>query len=148
MLVVGTAAVSEGAVALGIVGIGESAGGWDLRGLLILAASCVLLFGAVVFVGAAFIRLAGGSRLGPPAVALVTSALVVARYYSYDTYYAPQLYRVSQTSIIPGWWVALLAALSVTVAVLRRRSPPAAFFVTGVVMLAAAPTVFVAGLGH
>lgn len=80
VLVLVAATISEGAIALGVVGLDASTGGWDTRDLLILAAACVLFFGGPVLAAAAFTRLAEGLRLGLPAVGVATGAVVVARF--------------------------------------------------------------------
>ena len=141
------AAISEAAIALRIVGLDRSTGGWDARDLLVVAACCVLVFGGPVFTAAAFTRLADGLRSSLPLVALATGALVVARYYSYDSYYWPDLIRMSE-GILPGWWIALLVALALGAAVLSWRDLRTSLYLTGIVMFLAGPTVFVAGLGH
>lgn len=145
VLVLVAATTSEGAIALGIVGLDASTGGWDTRDLLIVAASCVLFFGGPVLAAAAFTRLAEALRLGLPAVGLATGAAVVARYYSY---YWPDLIRMSEGGILPGWWIALVAALALTAAVLSWRDLRTGLYLTGIVMFLAGPTILVAGLGH
>jgi hypothetical protein len=108
----------------------------------------VLLFFGGPVLAAAFTRLAEALRLGLPAVGLATGAVVVARYYSYNSYYWPDLIRMSEGGILPGWWIALLAALALTAAVLSWRDLRTGLCLTGVAMFLAGPTIFVAGLGH
>jgi hypothetical protein len=119
-----------------------------MRGLLLFGAFCALFFGGPVFVVAAFTRQASGFREGLPAVAGAVAALLVARYSSYDPYYAPDLQRVSESSGVPGWWIALLVALALCSAVLSRRDLRTSLVLAGIAMFLAGPTVFVVGLGH
>lgn len=147
-LVVLAAAISEASIAVGIVGMDASNGGWDVRGILLVGASLALFFGGLVLGVAAFTRLADGVRAGLPVVGLTTAALLVARYYAYDPYYAPDRLRFSDISFLPGWWMALLATLAVCSAALSRRDLPSGLVLAGIAMVLAGPTVFVAGLGH
>jgi hypothetical protein len=142
------AAISEALIALGIVGLDASNYGWDVRGLLLSGAFCALFFGGPVLVVAAFTRHAGGFRAGLPAVAPVMYALLVARYYSYDPYYLPELQRYSVATGFPGWWFALLVVLALSAAALSRRGLRSSLVLAGIVMFLAGPTVFVIGLGH
>jgi hypothetical protein len=142
------AAISEALIALDIVALDASNYGWDVRSLLLFAALCALFFGGPVLVVAAFTRHAGGFRAGLPAVAAAMSALLVARYYSYDPYYLPELQRFSVATGFPGWWFALLVALALSAAALSRRDLRTSLVVAGIAMFLAGPTVFVIGLGH
>ena len=107
-LVLVAATISEGLVALGVVGLSPSTGDWDVRDILLVAAFFALFFGGPLFVAAAFTRFADGLRPGVPFVALATGAVVVARFLSYDPYYAPYLRRMSDGGILPGWWIVVL----------------------------------------
>jgi hypothetical protein len=142
------AAISEALIALGIVGLDASNYGWDVRSLLLSGAFCALFFGGPLLVVAAFTRHAGGFRAGLPAVAAAMSALLVARYYSYDPYYLPELQRYSVATGFPGWWFALLVVLALSAAALSRRDLRSSLVLAGIVMFLAGPTVFVIGLGH
>jgi hypothetical protein len=119
-----------------------------MRRVLVAAASCVLILAAPVYAAVAFTGLAERFRSGLAVVALATAALLVARYYSYDPYYAPDLHRMSDGGLIAGWWVVLLVGLSLTAVAARRRGLPASLFLSGVTMLLAGPTVFLADVGH
>ncbi|MGH3074299.1 MAG: hypothetical protein ACRDQC_05225, partial [Gaiellales bacterium] len=142
------ATISEGLVALGVVGLSPSTGDWDVRDVLVVGAFCALFFGGPVFVAAAFTRFADELRPGVPVVALATGAVVVARFLSYDPYYAPYLRRMSDGGILPGWWIVVLAGAAIGAAVIARRDPRMGLVLTGVVMFLAGPTIFVSGLGH
>ena len=146
--VVIAATISEGLVALGVVGLSPSTGDWDVRDVLVAAAFCALFFGGPLFVAAAFTRFADGFRQGVPIVALATGAVVVARFLSYDPYYAPYLRRMSDGGILPGWWIVVLAGAAIGAAVIARRDPRMGLVLTSAVMFLAGPTVFIAGAGH
>jgi uncharacterized membrane protein YgcG len=99
-VVVLVAAASETVVALGVVDPG-----WDMRGVRVFIAACVLLVAGPVLASAAFADAA--DEVWPPvsALALTTAAFVVARYFSYDSYYLPTLRRMSEGGLVAGWWV-------------------------------------------
>ncbi len=147
-LVLVAATISEGLVALGVVGLSPSNGDWDVRDILLVAACFALFFGGPVFVAAAFTRFADGLRPGVPLVALATGAVVVARFLSYDPYYAPYLRRMSDGGILPGWWIVVLAGAALGAAVLSRRDLRMGLVLTGIVMCLGGPTIFLAGVGH
>jgi hypothetical protein len=73
---------------------------------------------------------------------------MLARYYSFDPYYAPALRRMSDGGVVAPLWVYAVTAVTipcVAALVLRPREAagPAAFAV-----LACAATVFFAAAGH
>jgi hypothetical protein len=142
------AAVSEGAVALGVVGLHSSSGDVDLRGLAVFAAAVTLFFAGPVLAVAAATPFADLLRPGLPGAALVTAAAVVARFYAYDSYYFPLHRRMSDGGILPGWWIVLVAGLAVAAAALAFRNARAALLAGGAAMFLAGPTIFVAALGH
>jgi len=142
------AAISEGAFALGIVGLDASTGAWDARGIVVVAAALTLVVAGPVFAAGAFAPFADALRPGLPVAALATAAAVVARFFAYDPYYAPLHRRMSDGGILPGWWIVLVAALAVAAAALALRSVRASLFLAGTAMCLAGPTIFLAGLGH
>ena len=74
----------------------------------------------------------------PPAALLV----VVARYYTFDPYYAPSLRRLSEGEV-SVWWLVALGVASCAVSLFARRASLAA-----VVLFVAAGTLLVEGVGH
>jgi hypothetical protein len=144
-----TATVSEASVALGIVDIGGRAGpAWSDRDLILVAAVFSLLGGGVIFTGFSLTRFVGVFRTQlVPLVAPAAAALVVARYHSYDPYYAPYRVRMSD-GIVPGSWIVFIVAFAVAAAVVTRRSLRVGLIATSAVMWLGAVTVFGAGLGH
>jgi hypothetical protein len=147
-LVAAAAAVSEGAVALGVVGLSASDGTWSLRDVVLATAVLALFFGGPVVAALASTPVAGAvARLVPPA-ALATAAAVVARYYAYDPYYAPYLRRMSDGGALPTWWIAVVAAIAIFAAARARNHPQSSLVLAGVAMFLAGPTLLVAGAGH
>jgi len=142
------AAISEGAVALGIVGLHPSTGDLDLRGLAVVAAAVTLFFAGPAFAVAAATPFADLLRPRLATAELATAAAVVARFFAYDPYYAPLHRRMSEGGILPGWWIVLVAALAVAAAALALRNARASLVVGGAAMFLAGPTIFVAALGH
>jgi hypothetical protein len=77
-------------------------------GAVLAAALAAMLVGAAVSLVAAR---RGSSRPSAADVLLApgAAALVVARFYAFDPYYAPTLRRMSEDGAVPDWWVFLLA---------------------------------------
>jgi hypothetical protein len=147
-LVAACAAVSEGAVALGIVSLHASTGDWDARGIVVVAASLTLFFAGPVLAAAALAPSAEALRPVLPAAALATAAAVVARYLAYDEYYFPLHRRISDGGILPGWWIVLVAGLAVGAAALAFRHVRAGLVLAGAALFLAGPTILIAASGH
>jgi hypothetical protein len=91
--------------------------------------------GSTEFEIAAFVALIAGSiALGvagsrtrlAPLVPLAAVAFVVARFYSFDPYYAPALRRMSDGGLVAPGLIYLLIVAAVIVAALMRKWPSAA----------------------
>jgi hypothetical protein len=149
--VVAVGAVYELAVALGVIGLGPHPGdppaGYNrVVGITLLA---LALMGAVLVLAALPWR--GGDacgRVAAPLAGAVAAAFLVARFYSYDPYYAPDLHRMSDGGIVAGSWVAFLIIVTFAAALLVRWSPRVALAATAVAVWANALTAAVAGTGH
>jgi hypothetical protein len=89
-----------------------------------------------------------GPRQWPTALfAPAAAAFLVAFYFTYDPYYAPQLYRYSEGNLAPVW-IAVVAAIAVANGVLTWLQPRIGRFTTsGVLVLVVVATVL-AGTGH
>lgn len=143
------AAAYEAAVALGWLSVGPLPGQAPVgNGLVFGAALLALLVGAVVF--ARYASLQGGpsadalqSLLGPAA-----AAFVVARFYSFDPYYAPTLRRFSDDGLIAKSWVYALVFLALAAPIVARPRPQIGASLTVLVLVLIAFTAFVMGLGH
>jgi hypothetical protein len=92
-------------------------------------------------------RIAWG-RLAVPAAGAAAAAFLVARFYSYDPYYAPTLRRMSDGGLVAGRWIAVVVAATLVAGVLVPRWPRVAAAGTGIGVWAMALTAAIAGLGH
>jgi hypothetical protein len=72
----------------------------------------------------------------------------VARFYTFDPYYAPALRRMSDDGLIPDAWVYTLVGLALTAAILTRTRPRLGMSATVLVLLLSALTALAEGLGH
>jgi len=78
----------------------------------------------------------------------MTTIARVARFYSYDPYYAPTLRRMSDGGAVAGGWIAVIVAATLVAGILVRRWPRAASAGTAAGVWAIALTAAVTGLGH
>ena len=84
----------------------------------------------------------GAALLAPSA-----AAYLVAFYFTYDPYFAPELRRYSEGNVAGGW-IALVAAIAVgagALTLLRRRGGAA---VSGIAVLIVLVATVLAGDGH
>jgi hypothetical protein len=122
----------EAAIALGWISIGAVSGEGApgdtfvvlLAAFAIVAAAVLIAFGA------------------PRTLVVIGAAVVVARFLTYDPYYAPSLRRMSDGGLFSPWWIGLLALAAVVAAAVRVRSPAVA---VAVVVLG---TLLLEGAGH
>ena len=125
------AAAYEGAIALQWIPVGTEPGE-DARfeGLVMTAAAFALVAGMIISV----LHAIRDQRSVPPALfPVAAAALVVARYYTFDTYYLPDLTRYSESSFSPAWvYGVTLASVPAWFLSLARPRPG---FVIGVVVL-------------
>jgi hypothetical protein len=142
------AAISEGAIALRILALHASTGDWDVRSILVVAASLTLLVAGPVLAVAAATPLADASLPALPVAALATAAAVVARFFAYDSYYFPLHRRMSDGGVLPGWWIVLVVALAVAAALAAFRNVRASLMLAGAAMFLAGPTILIASTGH
>jgi hypothetical protein len=110
--------------------------------------------------GAALLLMALGAVLAPvvaagrgtfPLVALVApsaAAFALARFYTYDPYYAPTLRRMSDGGFVNPRWMYGLAAAAVATAVVCCFRPRTGARVSVVVVLACAVTTLYESAGH
>jgi hypothetical protein len=132
----------EAAVALGALAVGplpgeEPAGEGVLLGLA--EAALVLAAGfAAVSPRRPFVWL----------LAPVAAALVVARFYSFDPYYAPTLRRMSDGGVVAGRWVVFLGIAAVVAAAAVRMRPRVGAFLTVGVLVFSFVTVVFEGAGR
>ncbi len=142
-------AAYEAAIATGIIGLGSAPGEGARGGGLLTFAIFALLGAGVLFVAAAIARPLRDGLAASFVIAIDVAAFVLAlaRWLSYDSYYAPTLRRLSD-GWISGEVLLLLAgivAAAVIVTVLRLR---AGLLVSTVAVLACALLTVIAGAGH
>ncbi len=81
-------------------------------------------------------------------IPLAAAAFMVARFYTFDPYYAPTLRRMSDHGFWPPWWVFTLVACSLLSGALALTRPRIGYGVGAVVVLLTALTAFAMELGH
>jgi hypothetical protein len=105
------------------------------------------LVAAGVYLGLASTVVAAGAVIVAPwwtrLLPLAAAAFLVARFESYDAYYAPALRRMSDGGLVSPLWVWFLCAEAVAVAFVPRAQAVAA-----AVLLLIACTALLAGAGH
>ena len=135
-------AAYEAAIALEWVSIGEIPGeGAPGEGAVLSVSVLAVLAGIAVSIFA--IR---GNRLAA-GLAPAAAALMVARFYSFDPYFAPALRRASEGGIVAAGWVYALVAVALLAGVLAFARPRLAFLGAPVMLLCVFTTVF-AHAGH
>jgi hypothetical protein len=145
-LVVGTlfaAAAYELALALGAGSLGREPGEGVAGSGVVQAVAFLAMLAAVV------LGPFSSSRPWPAALfAPAAAAYLVAFFFTYDPYFAPQLRRYSDGGNVAGRWIAVVAAVAVANAVLTRLQPRIGSFMTSAVVLLVLVTTVLAGAGH
>ncbi|MEP6641010.1 MAG: hypothetical protein ABJB93_03775 [Gaiellales bacterium] len=136
----------EAAVALGVLSLGPSPGdGPRDEPLVFGAAFLALLFSGPVLLACSLGRT---TRLAPvPLVSMAAVSFVVARYYSFDPYYAPTLRRMSD-GVVAGSWIILLVVFAAGAAWSALRTPRLGLVLVSAVSWLSAITALVLGTGH
>lgn len=140
------ASAYEAAVALGWLTLGPEPGqGPPAEGIVLFAALAAMLAGAVASsLGSGRDRTWAGARVLGPA----SAAFVLARFNSYDPYYAPSLRRFSEDGFVPDWWVFTLVGLAVVGALVAGARPGLGRLAGALVPLLSALTALAMGVGH
>jgi hypothetical protein len=141
--VLAAAACYEAAVALGLLDVGPLPGqGPPGEEAVLLPALAALLVGTGLVIVASARPLAW--LLAPAA-----AALVVARFFSFDPYYAPVLRRMSDGGAVSPAWVAFLAAAALTAGgLLRIGLRRSGAFLSAAILVLSFATVLFEGAGH
>jgi hypothetical protein len=146
VVAIGVAAAFEAAVALQWVSVGT------LPGERARYEGFVMAMGAIATLTGVGLSLVLATRRAraTPAVAFgaVAAALMVAHYYTFDTYYLPTLIRYSESGSFSATWVYSVAVAGLLASPLSVVRPPIGLMLTSVVMLLCLFTVVLAGFGH
>jgi hypothetical protein len=145
LLVLLAAAAYEAAVALKWIPLGTLPGE-DARceGLVVASALLALLAGIAI----ALVRAARDQRSILAALFVVAAvALMVARYYTFDTYYLPTLTRYSESGSFSPTWVYGVAIACVPAWFFSLAKPRVGFLIAAAVMILCLVTVSLVGIG-
>jgi hypothetical protein len=146
VLVLAGAGVYEAGVALEWIPLGTDPGeGARYEGFVMAAAAIAMVAGVVVS-----LMLAVRDRRAFPAAlfAIAAAALMVAHYYTFDTYYLPTLTRYSESGSFSPAWVFSVAIAGVLASLLAFARPLFGFMATAVVILLCLFTLVFARFGH
>jgi hypothetical protein len=136
------AAAYELALALGAGSIGPEPGNG------VAGSGVVQIVAVLSMVAAAVLAPLADMRPWPTALfAPAAAGYLVAFYFTYDPYFAPQLYRYSEGNVAGGW-IALVAAVAFANGVLTRLQPRIGRYTTSAVVLLVLVTTVLAGDGH
>ena len=139
------AAAYEAAVALEWIPVGTLPGeSARFEGVVMASAFIALLAGVVIS-----LVLAAMDRRSVPAAlfSVAAASLMVARYYTFDTYYLPTLKRYSDSGDFSSTWVFLVATVALLASFLSLTTPRVGFAFGTVVILLSTFTVLFVGFG-
>ena len=125
-IMVGAAALAEALNALGVLDNGRMPGAdYRFRGVLLVGAVGVLLVVALSAPIIALSRRLADAAKTPATVAfcLAAACLCVARFYAYDSYYAPSRIRFGGSDTFSPSFVVAAVALDLVAASLLYRCP-------------------------
>jgi hypothetical protein len=140
-------AAYEAAVALGVLEVGPEPGAEPPGRTVVFTVAELALLGSALAAAAGAPR-ARGSRVTLTVVPLAAAAFLVARFYSFDSYYAPTMRRMSDDGAIPPGLVWSLAAGCAGASLLLRSRPRRGRALTAPVLFLVALTALLAGTGH
>jgi hypothetical protein len=120
LAVLAACAVHQVAVAAGWLAIGPQSGDDPTGTTAAIIAAIVAMIA-----GAAVLSTRRRSRLAP-LVPIAAAAFVVARFYTFDSYYAPTLRRMSDGGLVAPGLLYMLIVAAFVVAALMARWPSAA----------------------
>ena len=143
-LLVFAGAAHQAAVALGWPAIGNQPGEWAPgEGYLVPPALLVLaLLGFALPAAGAL----AWEVPATPVLALAAACMVVARFFTYDAYYAPTLRRMSDGGAVAGTWIVVVVACALGSALLALRWSRTGLVATGLVCWLGFGTTVAAGL--
>lgn len=143
------AAAYELAIAVGAIGIGSSPGdGAPAETIVLIAALLALLIGCIWAIACSVSSRPGLARAPASMLAPAAVALLLARFYSYDAYYAPSLRRMSDGGLVAAGWVYALVAAALAAAVLSSVRRKAGLATTAPLLILVAVTALLENAGH
>jgi hypothetical protein len=135
----------EAAVALKWIPVGSLPGeNARFEGIVMAAALLALVAGIVIS-----LVLAARDRrsIRAPLFVVAAVALMVARYYTFDTYYLPTLTRYSESGPFSPTWVYAVAIACVPAWFFSLTKPRVGFLIAAAVMILCFVTVSLVGIG-
>jgi hypothetical protein len=109
----------------------------------------VQLVAVLSMVAAAVLAPFADVRPWPAALfASAAAAFLVAFFFTYDPYFAPDLRRYSEDGAVAGRWIAVVAVVALGNGVLTRLQPWIGRFTTSGVLFVVVLTTVFAGNGH
>ncbi len=148
LVVLGGATIYKTAVALGALSVGPEPGrGPAGEGVVVAAALLALFVGAVA-------SFANASRPRPdvgvvwPLLAPAAASFVVARFFTFDPYYAPTFRRSSEDGLVSPWWILALVTAALAVGALIRAKPRYGAILTCSLLVLCALIALAVRLGH
>lgn len=139
------AAAFEAAVALQWIPVGTEPGGnARFEGLVMTLVLLALVAGIVD----SLVLAIQGRRSVPAALFPIAAALMmIARYYTFDTYYLPDLTRYSESDPFPPSWVYGVALASLPASLLSVAKPRLGFVLGAAVLFLCLATASLFGIG-
>jgi hypothetical protein len=148
VLLLTVAAIYEAAIALQIVSMGKRPGdGAAGEGYVLLIALLAMLVGSFVSLSFVSSRSLKSKKIAS-LVAPTAAAFVVARFYTFDDYFLPDLRRMSEDGNVAGSWIVALVVFALVTAVVTKVLPRIGIVMTSVVLLASAVLTVGVGIGH
>ena len=142
VIVICAGTIYEAAIAFGWIAIGVTPGGEARhQGIVLTATALAILAGVVVTI------ISAGRNRMLPALMPSAAAFMVARFYTFDPYYAPTLRRAADAGLFSPVWVWTLAVVALFLAALALTHPRFAFAGAPVLLLCLFTAYFVY-LGH
>jgi hypothetical protein len=144
--VVAVGAGYEGVVAAGVLDVGPLPGAEPPGRQAVFAAAELALVAASA--GTATTRTARRRGVEMRLLPLAAGAFMLARFFSFDAYYAPTRRRMSNGGLVPPSWVYALVGSCAVASLLLWRRPRAGSALAAPLLFIVAATALAAGAGH
>lgn len=140
--ILAAAACYEAAVALRLLDVGP------LPGQGPPGEDAVLVSGLAALVAGSCLVAVASERPLAWLLAPVAAALVVARFFSYDPYYAPTLRRMSDGGAVSPAWIAFVGVTALAAGAALRTGRRSGAFLSAAVLALSFVTIVLEGAGH